>query len=308
MIDDRRRPSRRTAIGRLGALSAAALLMPRFARAAEAVPRITLLHTNDTHSRLEPFENGKLAGLGGIARRAALIRAIRTRNPHTLVLDAGDTFQGTPYYNAFAGHAEFETMSAAGYDCATLGNHDFDKGVDALVSAMGKARFSFVSANYDIDAPSLRARVNPFEVRAIGGRRIGLFGLGVSFAGLVSGSLHAGVRYTAPVAAARAAVDTLRSTHGVDAVVLLSHLGYFGHGSEPGDVELAEAVPGIDVIIGGHTHTFLDAPHVVTHRTGGSTAIVQVGSSGTHLGQVDLLFGAGPGVVAQARSHVIGAT
>jgi 5'-nucleotidase len=289
----RPRPDRRTVLGGLGALAGATLLGPSAALASPRATRVTLLHTNDTHSRLEPFEKGKLAGLGGIARRASLIRAIRAEQPHTLVLDAGDTFQGTPYYNAFAGHAEFETMTAAGYDCVTLGNHDFDKGVEALVSAMQKARFSFVSANYDIDAPGLRERVAPYEVRTVGGRRIGLFGLGVSFSGLVSGSLHAGVRYRPPVAAARTAVETLRTTQGVDAVVLLSHLGYFGHGNEPGDVELAEAVPGIDVIIGGHTHTFLDVPHVVTHRAGGQTAIVQVGSSGTHLGRVDLEFGAG---------------
>ncbi|MCK6569589.1 metallophosphatase [Myxococcota bacterium] len=308
MNDARLPPTRRAVLGSLGTLAGAALLAPRVARADAATSRVTLLHTNDTHSRLEPFEKGKLAGLGGIARRATLIRSLRARNPHTLVLDAGDTFQGTPYYNAFAGHAEFETMSAAGYDCVTLGNHDFDKGVDALVSAMTKARFAFVSANYDIDAPGLRARVVPHEVRTIGGRRIGLFGLGVSFAGLVSGSLHAGVRYQPPVATARATVDTLRQAHGVDAVVLLSHLGYFGHGAEPGDVELAEAVPGIDVIIGGHTHTFLDAPHVVRHRTGGQTAIVQVGSSGTHLGQVDLLFGPGAQVETHARWHLVDAS
>lgn len=292
--------NRREALAGLAAAGAATLTAGRV-RAEGPAERVTLLHTNDTHSRLEPFEKGKLAGLGGIARRAALIREVRRQNPATLVLDAGDTFQGTPYYNAFGGSAEFETMSAAGYDCVTLGNHDFDKGVDGLVQAMLSAKFSFVCANFDIDDPGLRARVAPFEVREVGGRRIGLFGLGVSFKNLVSASLHAGVRYQSAVPAARAQVEKLRREHGVDAVVLLSHLGYFGHEGEPGDPELAEAVPGIDVIVGGHTHTFLDKPHVV-----GKTHIVQVGSSGTHLGQVDLVFGAGGPSVA-ARVHPVAA-
>lgn len=283
-------PNRREAL--TGLVVAAGLLSTRNARGEAATDRVTLLHTNDTHSRLDPFENGKLAGLGGIARRATLIRRIRAQNPHTLVLDAGDTFQGTPYYNTFAGHAEFESMSAAGYDCVTLGNHDFDKGVEGLVSAMQKARFTFVCANYDIDPPDLRARVAPYEVRVVGGRRIGLFGMGVGFKNLVANNLHAGVRYRPAVAVGREMVRTLRAREGVDAVVLLSHLGYFGHEDEPGDVEFAEAVPGIDVIVGGHTHSFLDKPHVVDHKTGGRTHIVQVGFAGTHLGQVDLIFGA----------------
>jgi 5'-nucleotidase len=290
-------PNRRETL--VGLAATLGLLSARNARGEAAADRVTLLHTNDTHSRLDPFENGKLAGMGGIARRATLIRRLRAQNPHTLVLDAGDTFQGTPYYNAFAGHAEYETMSAAGYDCVTLGNHDFDKGVDGLVSAMQKARFSFVCANYDIDAPGLRARVAPTEVRVVGGRRIGLFGLGVNFKNLVAASYHAGVRYLPPVPAATAAVKHLREVEGVDAVVALSHLGYFGHDDEPGDVELAEAVAGIDVVVGGHTHSFLDKPHVVDRKSGGRTHIVQVGFAGTHLGQVDLVFPAsGPAQVA----------
>jgi 5'-nucleotidase len=281
----------------------ATLLSTRGYAAVGPTDRVTLLHTNDTHSRLEPFEKGKLQGQGGIARRAALIARIRREQPHTLVLDAGDIFQGTPYYNAFGGCAEFETMTAAGYDAVTLGNHDFDKGVDALVAAMAFARFSFLNANFDIDDPGLRSRVVPSEVRVVGGRRIGLFGLGVSFKNLVSAALHKGVRYRTPAPVARETVERLRRDEGVDAVVLISHLGYFGHDGEPGDVDLAEAVPGIDLIVGGHTHTFLEAPHWVRPKTPQACAIVQVGSSGTHLGQVDLVFGpAGPRVVAQAHS------
>ena len=203
-------PNRREILTGLAGLAGAAVLTTRNARGEVAASRVTLLHTNDTHSRLEPFEKGKLAGLGGIARRATLIRQVRAVNPHTLVLDAGDTFQGTPYFNAFGGSAEFEAMSAAGYDCVTLGNHDFDKGVDGLVTAMQQARFSFVCANYDVDPPGLRARLAPHEVRVVGGRRIGLLGLGVSFKNLVAAGLHAGVRYREPVPVAREQVARLR--------------------------------------------------------------------------------------------------
>ena len=273
----------------------AAALSPHLAPGAvpgAAARVVTLLHTNDTHSRLEPFERGALQGLGGIARRAHLIKRIRRSQPATLVLDAGDIFQGTPYFNEFGGAAEFETMTAAGYDLATLGNHDFDNGVDGLVKALPSAGFEFVSANLDIDPPEMRKRVKPFTVRVVGGRRIGLFGLGVRFRGLVPKALHRGVRYREPVAAARAAVDKLRSAHGAEAIVALSHLGYFGYNGEPGDVDIAEAVQGIDVIIGGHSHTLLDQPHIVEKRNGQRTAVVQVGYAGTHLGRVDLRFSA----------------
>ena len=291
-----------------GVAAATALLALRGKARAEAIAdQVTLLHTNDTHSRLEPFEKGSLAGLGGIARRAAMIRKIRAAQPNTLVLDAGDTFQGTPYFNAFAGQAEFETMTAAGYDFSTLGNHDFDKGVDGLVAAMQYAKFDFVNANYDIDPPGLRARVKPYAVRVVGGRRIGLFGLGVSFKNLVASSYHAGIRYLDPVKASQAMVQKLRQDEGVDAVVLISHLGYYGHEEEPGDPELAQAVPGIDIIIGGHTHTFMAKPHVVSRPDGTATYITQVGFAGTHLGQIDLLFPATGGVHVTTTVHAVSA-
>ncbi len=281
-------------LSRRGAIAAGAALAfaPLAGHASGGpTPMVTLLHTNDTHSRLVPFENGKLAGQGGIARRASLIRQIRREQPHTLVLDAGDIFQGTPYYNVFGGRAEFETMTAAGYDLATLGNHDFDRGVDGLLEALPAAGFTFVNSNFDIDVPVLRDAVKPYAIREVAGRRIGFFGLGVKFELLVAAAFHKGVRYREPVAVARQMVERLRRGLACDAVILISHLGYFGFESEPGDIDLATAVPGIDVIVGGHTHTFLDVAHVVTQKDGTQTSIVQVGSSGTHLGRVDLHFG-----------------
>ncbi|MBU0550025.1 metallophosphatase [Myxococcota bacterium] len=265
-------------------LGGAAALSATPALAAPAAAEVTILHTNDTHARLEPFEGGRYAGLGGIARRAALIRQIRAARPATLVVDAGDTFQGTPYFNQFGGVAELRTMSAAGYDVVTLGNHDFDAGVDALLRAMAYARFSFTNSNFIITRPELAARVQPEILRRVGGRWIGLFGLGVSFEGLVSPKHHLGLRYTDPLVAARRSVARLRA-QGAEAIICLSHLGIEGYQGEPGDVHVADQVEGVDLIVGGHSHTFLEAPRRVKQ-----TAIVQVGHSGTHLGQVTLRF------------------
>jgi len=176
-----------------------------------------------------------------------------------------------------------------------LGNHDFDRGVDGLVEVLPAAGFELVNANFDIDVPALHERVRPYRLKTVGGRRIGIFGLGVRFRNLVSPKLHRGLRYRDPIAAAREAVRRLREDHGAEAIVALSHLGYISSTEEPGDVDLAEAVDGIDVVIGGHSHTFLDPPHVVEKRNGHRTIIAQVGFAGTHLGRVDLRFG-GSGV------------
>jgi len=225
--------------------------------------------------------------LGGIARRATLINSIRQAQPATLVVDAGDVFQGTPYYNQFKGCAEYETMSAAGYDLVTLGNHDFDGGVEALLKAMQLARFGFVSTNYILEDERLRTRIKPWELRLVGGRRVGLFGLGVILKGLVSPRFHQGLYYTPPIPAAAHAVGALKAL-GAEAIICLSHLGLEGYGGEPGDLQVAEAVKGIDLIVGGHSHSFLEQPKWV-----GQTAVVQVGHSGTHLGRVDLSFSGG---------------
>src|ERR1041384_6758467 len=139
--------------------------------------KITILHTNDTHSQIDPLPtNDKYAGKGGVARRATLVKRIRKENPNTLLIDAGDVFQGTPYFNFYKGEVEYKSMSLIGYDVVTLGNHDFDNGVSALAAAMKFANFEFVSTNYDFRGTLLESRVKPYAVRRLGGGRIGLFG------------------------------------------------------------------------------------------------------------------------------------
>lgn len=254
--------------------------------------RLVILHTNDTHSRIDPFpmDGGPFQGLGGVARRATLIDRIRAENENVLLLDSGDIFQGTPYFNFFGGEIEFRAMSAMDYQVATIGNHDFDNGVDGLVSMMPHASFQFVSANYDVSGSPLEPFVRPWVVREIAGVKVGIFGLGIAFEGLVLASLHEGVLYTDPFAAARRSVTELRG-QGCALVICLSHLGYRYRGNWPSDTLLAQQVPGIDLILGGHTHTFLDEPDVYAHPDGTRTLVNQVGWAGMRLGRIDVLLG-----------------
>ena len=253
---------------------------------------LAVLHTNDTHSRMDPFpmDGGRFEGLGGAARRATLVRRVRDANEHVLLLDSGDIFQGTPYFNFFGGEIEFRAMTAMGYDVATLGNHDFDNGVDGLVAMLPEAGFEFVSANYDVSASALAGHVKPYTVRDFGGVRVGVFGLGIAFEKLVLASLHEGVVYTDPVAAARATCSELRAL-GCSLIICLSHLGYVYHDPDrPSDRTLATAVPEIDLILGGHTHTFLDEADVYDHGAAGFTVVNQAGWGGMRLGRVDVTF------------------
>jgi len=253
---------------------------------------LTILHTNDTHSRIDPFpmDGGPHQGLGGVARRAALVREIRAENPNILLLDSGDIFQGTPYFNFFGGEIEFKAMSAMGYDVATLGNHDFDNGVPGLVEMMPHASFDFVSANYDVSGSELESHVRPWVIREMEGVKVGIFGLGVAFEGLVLANLHEGVRHTDPYAAARMAVEELRE-RGCALVVCLSHMGYRYREGTPCDTELAQVVEGIDLILGGHSHTFMDEPDVYVHPGGGRSLVHQVGWGGMRLGRIDVVLG-----------------
>jgi len=254
--------------------------------------RIVILHTNDTHSRIDPFpmDGGRFQGLGGVARRATLVERIRARHTDVLLLDSGDFFQGTPYFNFFLGEIELKAMSAMDYQVATIGNHDFDNGVDGLVEMMPHGSFDLVSANYDVSGSPLEPHVQPWVIRQAGGIKVGIFGLGIAFEGLVLESLHEGVTYVDPFTAARRAVRDLQA-RGCSLVICLSHLGYRYRGDTPSDTLLAQNVEGIDLILGGHTHTFMDQPDVYDHSGGRSTLVHQVGWAGMRLGRIDVVVG-----------------
>src|ERR1044072_2315400 len=201
--------TRRNFLTTAAAFGAFAIASPRELFAAETV--ITILPTNDTHSQIDPLPaNDKNAGKGGVARRATLVKRIRKENPNTLLVDAGDVLQGTPYFNFYKGEVEYKAMSAIGYDAGTLGNHEFDNGVEALAAALKFADFDLVSANYDVKGTALESKVKRYVVKTVGGIRIGLFGLGVSPTALITPENFKGVTYIDPVVAAPNLATQLR--------------------------------------------------------------------------------------------------
>jgi 5'-nucleotidase len=266
---------------------------------------ITILHTNDTHSQIDPLpaNDKQYPDKGGVARRATLVRRVRQENPNTLLLDAGDVFQGTPYFNFYKGEVEYKSMSLIGYDVGTLGNHDFDNGVEKLAAAMKFANFDFVSSNYDVRGTVLESRVKPYVVRTIAGVRVGLFGLGISPDNLITPGNFKGVKYNDPVKAAADVVATLRGRERCTVVLGMSHLGYYPNAKsgEVGDTQVAAQVDGIDFIASGHTHTFMKKPVITKSPSGASTMIFQVGRSGIYVGRVDLKLRAGKVVASAGR-------
>jgi 5'-nucleotidase len=254
---------------------------------------ITILHTNDTHSQIDPLpDNDKNAGRGGIARRATLVKRIRKENPNTLLIDAGDVCQGTPYFNFFRGEVEYKAMSAIGYDAGTLGNHEFDNGLASLATALKFANFDIVSSNYDVKGTVLEPIVKPYVVKTVAGIRIGLFGLGISPVALIDPSNFKGVTYKDPVMTAKEVVQALRDKEKCALVVCMSHLGYSDNPRPNylGDAQLAAQVDGIDFIASGHAHLFMKEPVMQKQPCGAETMIFQVGKSGINLGRVDFTF------------------
>ncbi|WP_243315602.1 bifunctional metallophosphatase/5'-nucleotidase [Geothrix paludis] len=290
---------RRHFIASLGA-AAVASRVPLKATEAPIAGRITLLHTNDTHSRIEPFGpgNGAISGKGGMARRATLVKQLRAQLGPVLLLDAGDTFQGTPYFNRYKGRLDYQLMRMIGYDATTLGNHDFDNGVGMLVEAMASMEklqhknppFAFLNCNFDCQgAPELAKRIRPYMVRQFPGVKVGITGVGVAFAGLVAPKNHEGVVWRDPYESLKPVVKRLREVEKVDLVVVLSHLGYDVKDAAHDDLRLPGQVAGIDAIIGGHSHTFLEAP-VKVKQAQGETLVFQVGFGGVNLGRMDFAF------------------
>lgn len=255
--------------------------------------RITILHTNDVHSHIDPFgpNEGRNANRGGIARRAVLVNQIRNQNKNTLLLDAGDIFQGTPYFNYYGGELEFKLMSMLKYDAVTIGNHDFDNGIDGLYKQLPHAKFDFLSANYDFTNTILDTHVKPFKIFKKEGIKIGVFGLGIELNGLVDKKMYKETKYLDPIEIATETTRVLKSK-GCDIVICLSHLGYHykKNPDKVSDLILAKSTSNIDLIIGGHTHTFLKKPTIVKNKEGKNTLVNQVGCYGLYLGQIDFYF------------------
>lgn len=253
---------------------------------------LLILHTNDWHSRIEPFPeiDKQYGGMGGAAYRAAIIQNIRKKEGEILLLDAGDIFQGTPYFNFYGGELEYKLMTAMGYDCATLGNHDFDNGIDGIVKQLPHAGFKFVNANYDFKNTALDGLVKPYAIFKKKGLKIGVFGVGIELAGLVPEKMYGNIVYNDPIAAANKTAEHLKFAEKCDAVICLSHLGYKYSNNKVSDLVFAEKSQHIDLILGGHTHTFLNEPVSVKNVINKNVMVNQVGWAGLRLGAIRITF------------------
>ena len=271
--------------------------------------KITILHTNDVHSHIDPFpaDDSRNPNMGGVARRATLIESIRKENPNVLLLDAGDIFQGTPYFNYYGGELEFKLMSMMQYDASTIGNHDFDNGVDGLFAQLPHAKFEFISSNYDFSKTILHSHIKPYKTFIKDDIKIGIFGLGIELNGLVDKRMYKETVYKDPIETTQDMVRLLKNELKCDLIICLSHLGY-KYKENPDkicDLKLAEATDGIDLIIGGHTHTFLDKPTFMKNKIGQEVLVNQVGCYGINLGRIDFYFDAKKNKVAQGKSILI---
>lgn len=253
---------------------------------------LTFLHTNDVHSRLDPFpmDGSKYQGLGGVVAREKIIRQIRNEVDNVLLLDAGDMFQGTPYFNFFKGEPEMKVMSMLKYDAATLGNHDFDNGIDGLVKQMDHADFPIVNCNYDFAGTALETLIPPYTIIKKGKLKVGILGVGIEPKGLIPDRLCEGIIYNDPIVRANDIADYLKNTKKCDYVICLSHLGFEYKDNKISDKIFAKETENIDMILGGHTHTFLDEPVMVKNRNNQMIIVNQVGWAGINLGRINIYF------------------
>ncbi|PKQ65074.1 metallophosphatase [Labilibaculum filiforme] len=265
-------------------------VLPKSATAAKKeLQKITILHTNDLHSRIEPFpkEDPNYSGLGGFARIHALVQKIRKEEELVLLFDAGDVFQGTPYFNFFKGEAEFKLMSKIGYDAGTLGNHEFDNGVEGIASQMKHLNFPLLNANYNFTGTELEGQIPAYKIFDKGDLKIGIFGLGVNLDGYVEPKNRGAISYIDPVIVTEKMVNILKNENACDLVICLSHMGLKSFTDGDGDLDLAKQTRGIDLIIGGHTHTLMETPERVLNLDGDEVLINQVGWAGIALGRID---------------------
>ncbi len=267
---------------------------PLFANGKPEMYKLTILHTNDVHSRIDPFpmDDKKFPGMGGAAKRAQIVQQIRKEEKQVLLLDAGDIFQGTPYFNFYGGELEFKLMSAMKYDACTIGNHDFDGGIDGLKKQLTHADFQMLVSNYDFKDTVMSGKTKPYQVFQKGGLKVGVLGVGIELLGLVPSNMYGDTQYLDPIENANKYAKILKYDEQCDYVICLSHLGLKYNEGNPkvSDVRLAASSENIDLILGGHTHTFLDEPLTLKNRVGKNVLVNQVGWAGIILGRLDIYF------------------
>ena len=260
--------------------------------AAQRQDTLFVLHTSDTHSRIEPISQrsaDRNAGLGGVVRRVSFVKQYRAEHPGVLLFDCGDFSQGTPYYNMFRGELEVKMMNLMGYDAMTIGNHEFDFGLENMSRLFRMADFPVVCANYEVAGTPLEGLVKPYVVLERQGVRVGVFGLSPRVEGLVQAANCEGIVYRDPIPVAREMARLLRKEERCDVVICLSHLGLYGSGlGDAGDEVLAAQTEGIDLILGGHSHTFLERPAFYENASGQKVPVMHTGRNGVYVGELTL--------------------
>jgi 5'-nucleotidase len=266
--------------------------IPLWANEDESVSHLCILHTNDTHSRIDPYpaNDPHFPLMGGYAKRASLIQSIRQSCEHVLLLDAGDIFQGTPYYNIYGGKPELVLMSQMGYDASTMGNHEFDNGLEGFLKVLPHAEFPFITSNYDFSTTPLRDKTLLYKTFQKGDIKIGIYGLGVELEGLVGKNHYGNTRYNDPVFVAHRIERLLKEEHNCDVIICLSHLGFEYESNQVSDRIIAQKTRYTNIIIGGHTHTLLDPAAIIANSTGQNVYVGQTGYGGVRLGRMDLYF------------------
>jgi 5'-nucleotidase len=290
MKSNRREFLRKSVYGGIGMFALHSI--PYEVLAKRELVKLTILHTNDVHSRIDPFplNDPKFPGMGGVVRRAAIISRIRSEEKNVLLFDSGDIFQGTPYFNLYGGELEMKLMSRMKYDAATIGNHDFDAGLDGLVKQLPHASFPLICCNYDFSDTPVKGKAIPYKIFTVDGIQVGVFGLGIELDGLVPKPLYGNTVYIDPLQKAAEYTYLLKHDLKCDLVICLSHLGYKYEEKKVSDMILAEKSKNIDLILGGHTHTFLDKPVTVKNSDGKEVLVAQVGWAGIRLGRIDYVI------------------
>jgi len=252
--------------------------------------RLTILHTNDWHSKIEPFpmDGNTWQGMGGASRRAALIKKIRSENTQVLLLDCGDICQGSPYFNFFKGEVEMKLMNEMKYDFATLGNHEFDNGLSDLDEMLALADFKFLNANYDFTNTQMKYKFEPYQIIEKGKLKIGIIGIGSDLKENTPQQYTKNIIFKDPIETINNTVSLIREE--CDYIIVLSHLGHDYTDDKISDIILAKNTAGIDMILGAKTHTFLNEPIIVKNKIEKEVIINQVGWGGIFLGKINLVF------------------
>lgn len=260
---------------------------------AYAQKHLEVLHTNDTHSCIMPLNpnlaDTAVAGRGGFLRRVAMIKEERAKNPDLLLIDSGDFSQGSPFYTMFKGDVEVGLMNLMGYDAVTIGNHEFDFGLENMARIFKMAKFPVVCANYDFTGTCVEGLVKPYVIIKRNGLKIGLFGLSPQLEGLVDLSKCKGVTYLDPIEVGNRVAAELKHDKKCDVVICVSHLGWL-RPDEMGDQKLLASSKDIDLVLGGHSHSYFKALRYVNNADGKAVPVDQNGKNAMYVGKLTLSF------------------